>query len=293
MAKSMTGFGRAEYTNNNITASVEVKSVNNRYCDISVRLPSLIKQHERKIHEWVQQHITRGKINVSVHLDQQQEALIDIDVDASKAKAYADLLKKLKEQSQIQTEVTLQELLRFEDVFVSPEQDEKTINEAMETTQQAMEAALTELNQTRFQEGQELKSDLNNRIDLIEDKITDIKASVKERIPEARDRLYERIQSLINDTEIDKERIEQEIAIQADKMDVTEELVRLDSHIKFYREVLEQEGPIGQRLHFLLQEMNREINTIGSKANSADVSQQVVFVKETLEKIREQVQNIE
>jgi len=156
-----------------------------------------------------------------------------------------------------------------------------------------MEAALTELNKTRYQEGQELKSDLNNRIDLIEDKITDIKASVKERIPEARDRLYERIQSLINDTEIDKERIEQEIAIQADKMDVTEELVRLDSHIKFYREVLEQEGPIGQRLHFLLQEMNREINTIGSKANSADVSQQVVFVKETLEKIREQVQNIE
>jgi len=293
MAKSMTGFGRAEYTNNNITASVEVKSVNNRYCDISVRLPSLIKQHERKIHEWVQNHITRGKINVSVHLDQRQEALIDIDVDASKAKAYADLLKKLKDESQIQTEVTLQELLRFEDIFVSPEQDEKTISEAMETTRQAMEAALTELNATRYQEGQELKSDLNNRIDLIENKIADIKASVQERIPEARDRLYERIQNLISDSEIDKERIEQEIAIQADKMDVTEELVRLDSHIKFYREVLDQEGPIGQRLHFLLQEMNREINTIGSKANSADVSQQVVFVKETLEKIREQVQNIE
>lgn len=289
----MTGFGRAEYTNNNISASVEVKSVNNRYCDISVRLPSLIKQHERKIHEWVQQHITRGKINVSIHLDQRQEALIDIDIDSAKAKAYADLLKKLKNEGDIKSDITIQELMRFEDIFVSPEQDENTINEAIETSGQALELALQDLNDTRYQEGQELKADLSNRIDLIENKITDIKAAVKERIPEARDRLYERIQNLINDTEIDKDRIEQEIAIQADKIDVTEELVRLDSHIKFYREVLEQEGPIGQRLHFLLQEMNREINTIGSKANSADVSQQVVFVKETLEKIREQVQNIE
>jgi len=293
MLISMTGFGRGEATQNGIKATVEMKSLNSRYLDISVRLPQRLQHKELAAKDLIKQFISRGKVNVTVHITQQETGEPHLSVDREKVKGYMKLLKQLKETAGIEDKVTLRTLINFGDVFVSNEDDEETLEEAWKVTQKAITEATDTLVKMRTQEGSQLKNDLANRIHAIEEQLDMIAELSKGRMPEAKKKLTERIRQMVDDDNLDPERLEMEIAILVDKMDVTEEIVRLRSHLKFFLEALEQGNSVGRRLNFLSQEINRELNTIGSKANNSEMAQYVVKGKENLEQIREQVQNVE
>lgn len=293
MIVSMTGFGRGKATSDSLTLTAEIRSVNSRYLDFSIRLPQEIQDKELKLKEHIQSKITRGKVNISVRLDQAQTGEPEITFNEQLVKGYKKLLEELREAADIKEPVTLRNVMSFNDIFVSREQDEETIDMIWKLTLEAVKEALVQLNEMRNQEGRQLYRDLKQRIDNIEELLEKIAVLTKDRSSEAKEKLEERLKNLISDDSIDPERLEMEVALLADKMDITEEIVRLRSHIKFFREALEQDEAVGRRLNFLSQEINREINTIGSKANSSEISQHVVHAKESLEQIREQIQNVE
>ena len=293
MLVSMTGFGRGESSNNGMTATVEIKSVNSRFSDITIRLPQSLREKETEFREQIQQQIERGKFNVTVKVEKRDTAELDITIDPKVIAGYKQLLSSLKEAAGVEEKISLSHYLSFNDVFVSRESDEEEIRQMTVLVHESIKKAVSNLNTMRRQEGEHLANDLKMRLDKIEEILNLIHKRAKERVPEARTRFQDRIQSLINDDNFDNERLELEIAILADKLDITEEIVRLQSHIKFFREAMDSNGTVGRKLNFLIQEMNREINTIGSKANDSDISHHVVDLKEILEKIREQIQNIE
>jgi len=293
MIISMTGFGRGEASTDGITVTTEIKALNSRYCDINLRIPPLLQDRELDLKEIIQNKIERGKINVSARVDTKATGEPDITFDSDLIQGYYKLLRQMKDTAGIEEPVNLSHLLNFNNIFISKEQDEETIEKAWDLLMDATEQAIKNLNKMRRQEGLQLENDLRDRVQHIDDVLEKIKELAKKRVPEARDKLLERIHNLVDDESFDEERLELEVAVLADKLDITEEIVRLQSHIKFFLEALEQDKSVGRRLNFLSQEMNREINTIGSKANSSEISHHVVAAKESLEKIREQVQNIE
>lgn len=289
----MTGFGRGEASANGITATVELKSLNSRYLDLSVRLPQRLQDKELALKELLQSSISRGKLNVSVHIIQKETGELNITYDEAKVKAYVDLLNKLKDTAGIDEEISIRNLTAFSDIFVTHEDDEDTLERSWKLVQEAAKQAAKALNVMRAQEGKQLKNDLIDRIQSIDDQIAEIITASETRVPEAREKLRERIRTLLEDENFDQDRLELEIAVLADKLDITEEIVRLRSHLKFFLEAVEEGALMGRRLNFLTQEINRELNTIGSKANNSAISHYVVKAKENLEQIREQVQNIE
>lgn len=293
MTKSMTGFGRGDASAEGFSVTVEIRSVNSRYLDISARLPQSIQDKELELKELIQEHTKRGKFNVSIRLDQVETGEPDVTFNEQLVKGYKQLLQELKEAAGIDQPVSLRNLLYFNDIFVSREQDEETLKLIWKLSKNATLSALEQLNQMRIQEGKQLAKDLEKRISQIEFRLEHIIELTKNRAAEAKEKLQERISQLISDDSLDKDRLETEVAILADKMDITEEIVRLQSHLKFFREALKEDDSMGRRLNFLSQEINREINTIGSKANSSEISQYVVQMKENLEQIREQIQNVE
>lgn len=289
----MTGFGRGEATDNGSTATVELKSLNSRYLDISIRLPQRLQDKELQLKELIQKVVNRGKISVTVHLNGHESEEPQITVDEAKVKAYTNILNKVRDIAGILDPLTLRNLTNFGDIFITQEEDEELLSKKWALVEKATIIAVENLMVMRSQEGSQLKSDLSERIsgiDKILDEIIEISAG---RIPEVRNKLKERIKTLVDDDALDADRLEIEVAIQADKMDVTEETVRLRAHLKFFIEAIEQPEPAGRRLNFLTQEINRELNTIGSKANDSAIAHLVVKAKEMLEQIREQVQNIE
>jgi uncharacterized protein (TIGR00255 family) len=293
MIISMTGFGRGEASENGITATVEIKSLNSRYLDLSTRLPQRLQDKELQVKELVQKSVHRGKLNITVYVSESEDDGPSITVDEKKAKGYANILNDLREIAGIKSPISLRDITQFGDVFMNQEEDEEVIEKKWEVAEQALNKAIEALLKMRTQEGDQLKKDLIDRIEFIDSNIEIITQETANRGDEARDKLLERIQSLIDDDKIEPERLELEVAILVDKMDVTEEIVRLRSHLKFFIEAVEQPEPAGRRLNFLTQEINRELNTIGSKANNSDIAQYVVKCKEALEQIREQVQNVE
>lgn len=293
MIVSMTGFGRGEASSDGITLTAEIKAVNSRYLDFSIRLPQEIQDKELHLKELIQDRINRGKININVRLNQAETGEPEVTFNEQLVKGYKQLLEELRSSAQIDEPVTLRNLMSFSDIFVSREQDEKTLALIWELTRQATDTAVEQLNLMRSKEGAQLEKDLHQRINNIEELLDKVAILTKDRAEEAKERLQERLYNLIDDESLDPERLEMEVAILADKMDITEEIVRLRSHIKFFREALDQNEAVGRRLNFLSQEINREINTIGSKANSSEISQYVVHAKENLEQIREQIQNVE
>lgn len=293
MIVSMTGFGRGEASSDGLTVTAEIRSVNSRYLDFSIRLPQEVQEKELKLKEHLQSEINRGKININIRLDQAQTGEPEITFNEQLVRGYKKLLEELRAAAEIEEPVTLRNVMSFNDIFVSREQDEETIKRIWDLTIKATDEAVDQLNGMRRQEGQQLQKDLLQRINNIEELLEKIAVLTKNRSAEAKEKLEERLKNLISDDSIDPERLEMEVALLADKMDITEEIVRLRSHIKFFREALDQEEAVGRRLNFLSQEINREINTIGSKANSSQISQHVVHAKENLEQIREQIQNVE
>ncbi|MAB66012.1 MAG: YicC family protein [Bacteroidetes bacterium] len=293
MIISMTGFGRGEATENGITATVEIKSLNSRYLDLSIRLPQRLQDKELILKELVQKTISRGKLNINVHVTESDSGEPHIKVDEVKVKAYARILREVQEAAGVEGSLNVRNITGFGDVFITQEDDEEILAEKWSVALKALSSALENLIAMRTQEGNQLKNDLIERIENIEANLKDIEKVSNGRVEEIRNKLRDRIQQLFDDENFDKERLETEVAVIADKMDITEEIVRMRAHLKFFIEAIEQAEPAGRRLNFLTQEMNRELNTIGSKANDSEIAHHVVRSKETLEQIREQVQNVE
>ncbi len=293
MIHSMTGFGRGEASDNDIAVTAELRSVNSRYLDISFYIPQEIQEKEVALKKQIQKKINRGKVNLSIRIDRAHIGQPDITVNPELAKGYKELLDELRHKAQLTEPIVLQDLMQFEEIFVSRGKDEKTVQTIWDNSQKALDEALDQLIAMRAQEGQHLQEDLNERAGYIADEMEKVRKLSEGRADEARDALLKRIGKLVDDETLDEERLEMEVAVLVDKMDVTEELVRLQSHIKFFKEALENDETVGRRLKFLTQEINREINTIGAKANSSEISQHVVGAKESLEQIREQIANVE
>jgi uncharacterized protein (TIGR00255 family) len=290
---SMTGFGRAEISKKGISISSEVRSVNSRYLDITLRLPRSISQREKELKDIVRTFLNRGNLNVIIKIEYDSNGAIPLKVNKAAAKSYYKLLNEIRKSVKIREQVKLEHLLTFSEVL-EPVEEEETDELEWELVQEAVRAALENLNAMRAQEGAELVKDLEQRIHWVEETLKTVEKISKDRIPEARKELHERIAQLAEDKfVIDQNRLELEIALMVDKLDITEECVRYRSHNKFFLEALHKNEAAGRKLNFLVQEMNREANTIGSKSNDADIAHMVIGIKEELEKIREQLQNIE
>jgi uncharacterized protein (TIGR00255 family) len=288
----MTGYGRGEASEEGVRAVAEIRSVNSRYFEVNTRLPRSLSLRENDVREIIRAKAGRGKINVVVSIERESANNIPLKVNKAAAKSYIKLLNELRKASGIKEKVTLDHLLKFSEVIEAGELQSENEKEWV-VVEKALSKALEELKLMRQKEGGELRKDLESRLQLLQAKIDSIEKLSKERIPEQRVRLRERIQQLLANETVDENRLELEIALLADKLDVTEECVRFRSHNKFFLEALSDKESAGRKLNFLVQEMNREANTIGSKAADASIAHLVVEAKEELEKIREQLQNVE
>lgn len=293
MITSMTGFGRGEASSDGISVTVELKTVNSRYLDISLRLPQIIQEHELKLKELLQDYLNRGKVNVNIRIDKADTGEPEVTFNENLARGYKEMLNKLRDAANIEQSVSLRDLMQFNDLFEAREEDEETRQEVWKLTQKAAKQAAESLRKMRRKEGGQLEKDLLQRVNHIEEMLNIVKKKTDGRAAETKEQLLKRINDLIDSDKIDDDRLEMEVAVLVDKMDITEEIVRTQSHVKYFREAVKNEESVGRRLNFLSQEINREINTIGSKANDSEISQYVVQAKESLEQIREQVQNVE
>ncbi|MBR5315155.1 MAG: YicC family protein [Firmicutes bacterium] len=294
MIKSMTGFGRGEYNDGKRNIIVEIKSVNHRYSDISVRMPRRYSFVEDKVKNTIKEVIKRGKIDVSIMVENLTENDVNIKLNTMIAQQYYDNLKELQSQFEVSGDITLQYLAGMPDVLKAiPDVDDE--EEMTKCILQPVREAAHNLEEMRKVEGEKLAQDLVMRGGIIKGLVDQIEARA-EVVPKAyTEKLRDRIQELIgNSVTIPEDRILVEAAIFADKCNVTEELTRLNSHMDQMKSIIEQSSqPDGKKLDFLVQEMNREANTIGSKANDITITNLMLQVKAEIEKIREQVQNIE
>ena len=292
MIASMTGYGRGEAVAGGLFAAVEIRSVNSRYLEVTTRLPRSLSIRENEIKEIIRRRLSRGKINVIVALERKNAGEVPLRVNAAAAKAYYRLLNDLRKAVRLRETVKLDHLLHFPEILEAPD-IEPTDEKEWGVAQGALERAIDQVVQMRLNEGGELKKDLRDRIGSLEEKLSRIETLSAAQIPFERERLRERVKQLLNGESVDEGRLELELALLADRQDVTEECVRFRSHNKFFFIALDDEESAGRKLNFLVQEMNREANTIGSKSGSAEIAHLIVRVKEELEKIREQLQNIE
>lgn len=293
MVISMTGFGRGEASEDGIRVTVEIKTLNSRYLDVSTRLPNSINHKELDLKDLVQSRVNRGKVNVNVYVDKAKTGEPDITFSPQLVKSYGRMMEKLRQTAGISESLSLQDIIHFEDIFVKQPEDEETIKKIWKLALNASQNALDMMMRMREKEGDQLKNELNSLIKGIGSQLDNVIKLSEKRAPEAMDRLKSRLSVLLKEDEVDPERLEQEIALLVDKMDIQEEVIRLKSHLKFFLEALNSNDTVGRRLNFLSQEINRELNTIGSKANDSEISHLVVYAKEKLEQVREQVQNIE
>ena len=289
----MTGFGRAEVTKEGISALVEVRSVNSRFLEVGTRLPRSLAQREKDVKDVIRARLNRGSLNVTVKVEKNLNGASPLKVNTSAAKSYFRLLNDLRKAVKLKEKVKLEHLLNFSEVLEAGEEPGSDEQE-WRVVEEALQEALKQLDEMRRKEGKELSNDLEKRIRWMDESVNEIEKLSVGRAPEEKKRLQERVGQLLADKNIiDQNRLELEIALLADKLDVTEECVRYRSHNKFFLEALQGKESAGRKLNFLVQEMNREANTIGSKANEAAMAHLVVRVKEELEKIREQLQNVE
>lgn len=292
MVVSMTGFGRSEIKEDGVEASVEVRTLNHRFMDIALRLPKVLSAYEGEVKELVRNHLSRGRVEVAINLKSDDAAVSGLTIDQALANTYVELLKRLKEQFGLHGPIGLEHLLNFPDI-ITVETEEQPNEQVWGTVRQALVSALDDLSEMRRREGEEIKRDLVGRVRSMDAIIKKIESKSRSRAREEFARLRQKLQELIGTGDADEGRLEMEIALLADRVDVTEECIRFKSHSRYFVELMESEEAAGRKLNFLLQEMHREANTIGAKANDAQISHWVVEAKEEVEKLREQVQNVE
>lgn len=292
MVKSMTGYGRAEQMLHDRKITVELRSVNNRYLDCSVRMPRLYLFAEDAIKTKVQKSISRGKVDVFITLDASGAEQMNVSVNRPVADGYYGALKELAQTYGLQDDISVSLLSRFQDVLLveKAEEDAEAVAQDICTV---LDQALADFDQMRTREGQRLADDITTRAATIEGLVSIVEERSPQTVSEYRTRLENRMKEVLENTQIDPARILTEAAIFADKVAVDEETVRLRSHISQLREMLSKGGATGRKLDFLIQEFNREANTIGSKCSDIEIARHVVDIKAEIEKIREQVQNIE
>lgn len=288
---SMTGFGRGMATGPLGRVTVELATLNSRYLELSVRLPKPLVALEPVIRQQVAEALQRGKVTVSVGLDSRQAAE-RVKLDANMARAYMSQLRTLRKELKIDAEPTLTDLLQIPDIL-APREIEPGDESTEKQLAEALSKALAQLAKMREKEGQAMAADMKKRLLLMQKSVEMIEKRAKQSVQDRLTKLRERVQELLAIPMENPDRLDQELAIMADKGDITEECVRFRSHLVQFRDALSVKEPIGKRLNFILQEMNREANTMGSKAVDISLTQHVILIKEELEKIREMVQNIE
>jgi uncharacterized protein (TIGR00255 family) len=292
MISSMTGYGRGEAAEGGISAGVEIRSVNNRYLEVSPRLPRSLALRENDVKEVLRRRISRGKLNVTVTVERETDAEIPLKVNPAAAKAVYKMLNDVRKAVKLRQTVRLEHLLQFSDIFEQHELDGDDEAE-WAVARTALERSIDSMLAMRSNEGGELAKDFRARLDVLAKTLVRVEELSKEQVPRERERLRTRIQELMEGRAFDEGRLEQELTLLADRLDVTEECVRFRSHIKFFLEAIASPEPAGRKLNFLIQEMHRETNTIGSKSTDTTIAHLVVGMKEELEKLREQIQNIE
>jgi len=295
MLESMTGYGSSERMESGIRVLVELRSVNNRFAEISVKLPRQLLSYELEVRELIRMSFQRGKISAFVQLQLEEAEQLPLTVNPAKVKGYKTLLENVRREAGIETPVTLDHILRFSEIFESDHTILERPGEIWPIAQQALVEAVENLKVMRGKEGQELAGDFTARIAEIDETLRLIREIASDNLEMIRKRLSAKITAIAGrDIEYSKDRLEMELVMAADRLDITEECIRFNSHNKFFIEELNNSSSgSGRKLNFLLQEQLREANTIASKSQNADISQKVVHIKEELEKVREQLQNIE
>ena len=291
MIKSMTGYGKSNMSKNLREYQVEIKSVNHRYLDVSIKMPRSLSYLEEEIKKAVSAKLTRGKVDVFITFNNNSLEGRDIKINTEIARMYIKELRDLAESEGIVADIPVTEISKLPDVLtIQNNQDDETIkNELLEVTNQAIENLVG----MRKIEGEKIAQDLFTRIQDINGKVKKISSLSTGLIEDYVVKLNTRIKELLQDQEIDEARLVQEVVIYADKCSIEEEVTRLNSHVYQFRELLNSNEAVGKKLDFMIQEMNRETNTIGSKANNLEITNEVINMKTQLENIREQVQNIE
>ncbi len=292
MISSMTGYGTGIFRIEDVEVTAEIRSVNNRFLDVVVKLPRCLASYEQQVRDMIGKQISRGRVNLWVGITSGEDKYQNLSINKGLAAAYVRLAKELSEDLDLDGQLSINQLLALPDVIQS-EAAENGDESAWRCAEQAVTLALAELRDMRNKEGKALLEDLVMRIQNLEQVISKIEDLAKNRSQDELDKLRQRVSKMLGNEQIDEGRLELELALIADRIDVTEECVRFHSHDKLFLEMLQAPESAGRKLNFLLQEMNREANTIGTKAYSSEISHLVVQIKDEVERIREQIQNIE
>ena len=292
MVKSMTGFGRCEISEGDRKMTVEIKSVNHRYLDVAIKMPNKLNFFESAIRSLLKTYIQRGKVDVFITYEDLSEANTTLRYNQALAAEYLKYLNQMAEEFHLEQDVKVSALSRYPEVLVMEEVQEDE-EELWKLLEKAVKGACEQFVETRIREGENLKRDLLIKLDELLEHVAYVEERSPQIVAEYREKLTEKVKELLADTQMEESRIAAEVTIYADKICVDEEIVRLKSHIKHTKETLEKEDSVGRKLDFIAQEMNREANTILSKANDLEVSNHAISLKTEIEKIREQIQNIE
>ena len=292
MIKSMTGFGRCEVLKDSRKFTVELKSVNHRYLDVNIRMPKKLNFFETSIRTLLKSYADRGKVDIFITYEDLSQSQVSVKYNAALAAEYLKYLNQMAEEFSLDNDVRVSTLSRYPEVFTMEECSEDE-DELWNGLKEALEGAFSQFVEMRTKEGERLKEDILLKLDLLSEQIRFIEERSPQIIAEYRTKLEEKMRELLEDTQIDDNRIAAEVILFADKICTDEEVVRLKSHIQHMRATLEEKEGIGRKLDFIAQEMNREANTILSKANDLDISNRAISLKTEIEKIREQIQNIE
>jgi len=288
----MTGFGRGEGETSLGRVSIESRSVNHRYCDISIKLPRRLAVFESRIRDIVRSEVSRGKIDIALRLDATGEGKVQLKADLHLAQQYYQALATIREQLRLRDKITLGMLAGAKDLIAGKEEMDD-VEPYWHEMEPILRQALRGMDDMKRSEGEVIAKDIRVRLKKITQEVDVIRQQFPSRLRAYQERLRERLLGVLSGLEVDPSRFQQEIAILAERTDITEEMVRAGSHLGQLADLMEKGESVGRKLDFLLQEINREINTTSSKANDAEISQRTVEIKSELEKVREQVQNIE
>lgn len=293
MIISMTGFGKASKSLKKMKIGAELRSINSKYLEVSSRLPMAISDKESEIKEIISQKISRGKISVMLSIERNNGNDVSLQVKPEAVKEYYRLLAGIKKTTGIKEEIKLEHILKFSEIFKGDSSEE--LADYWPDIKKVIAAAVNDLVAMKAKEGRTLEKDIMSRLTSIEKKLESVVKLSKNNVAETKKKMMEKVNNLLSEANLqtDNNRLEYELIMISDRLDITEEVIRANSHIKYFRNNVKQKELSGRRLNFLVQEINREINTIASKSNSSEISQFVVEMKEELEKIKEQLQNIE
>jgi len=292
MVKSMTGFGRCEVSEGDRKMTVEMKSVNHRYLDVTIKMPKKLNYFESAVRSILKEYMQRGKVDVFITYEDLSEAKMALRYNKEIAAQYLKYLQQMSEEFGLEQDVKAGALSRYPEVLVMEEVEEDE-EELFRMLEQAVRGACEQFVETRTREGENLKRDLNAKLDELLDHVSYVEERSPQIIAEYREKLAEKVRELLGDAQLEESRVAAEVTLYADKICVDEEIVRLKSHIAHTKATLEEKDSVGRKLDFIAQEMNREANTILSKANDLEVSNRAIELKTGIEKVREQIQNIE